>query len=168
MKKLIMLILSVLLMLTSVNPVCALAKYSPAQDFEITADGAVKYCGQDDIIIIPPEIYGIKVTTIAERAFANQNATKIVVPDTVTHIEDQAFAFCVNLNNLVLPMNLEYVGEEGPYGIQVNSVNGEEAIYETDAAYWGFFVNGEYCNYGISEQPVEDGDAFQIIYTVDK
>lgn len=63
---------------------------------------------------------------------------------------------------------LEYVGEEGPYGIQVNSVNGEEAIYETDAAYWGFFVNGEYCNYGISEQPVEDGDAFQIVYTVDK
>ena len=63
---------------------------------------------------------------------------------------------------------LEYVGEEGPYGIQVSSVNGEEAIYETDAAYWGFFVNGEYCNYGISEQPVEDGDAFQIVYTVDK
>ena len=63
---------------------------------------------------------------------------------------------------------LEYVGEEGPYGIQVNSVNGEEAVYETDAAYWGFFVNGEYCNYGISEQPVEDGDAFQIVYTVDK
>jgi len=63
---------------------------------------------------------------------------------------------------------LEYVGEEGPYGIQVMSVNGEEAVYETDAAYWGFFVNGEYCNYGISEQPVEDGDAFQIVYTVDK
>ena len=63
---------------------------------------------------------------------------------------------------------LEYVGEEGPYGIQVNSVNGEAAVYEEDAAYWGFFVNGEYCNYGISEQPVNDGDAFQIIYTVDK
>lgn len=63
---------------------------------------------------------------------------------------------------------LEYVGEEGPYGIQVNSVNGEAAVYEENAAYWGFFVNGEYCNYGISEQPVNDGDAFQIIYTVDK
>ena len=63
---------------------------------------------------------------------------------------------------------LEYVGEEGPYGIQLNSVNGEAAVYEENAAYWGFFVNGEYCNYGISEQPVNDGDAFQIIYTVDK
>ena len=64
--------------------------------------------------------------------------------------------------------DLEFEAEEGPYGLAVNSVNGEEAVYETDAAYWGFFVNGEYCNYGISEQPVEDGDAFQIIYTVDK
>ena len=63
---------------------------------------------------------------------------------------------------------LEYEAEESTYGLAVSSVNGEEAVYETDAAYWGFFVNGEYCNYGISEQPVEDGDAFQIIYTVDK
>ena len=63
---------------------------------------------------------------------------------------------------------LEFEAEEGAYGLAVSSVNGEEAVYETDAAYWGFFVNGEYCNYGISEQPVEDGDAFQIVYTVDK
>ena len=32
-------------------------------------------------------------------------------------------------------------------------------------AYWGFSVNGQYCNYGIDEQPVEDGDAFVIAYT---
>ena len=63
---------------------------------------------------------------------------------------------------------LEFEAEEGPYGLEVKSVNGEEAVYETDSAYWGFFVNGEYCSYGVSEQPVEDGDAFQIIYTVDK
>ena len=63
---------------------------------------------------------------------------------------------------------LEYSGTEGDYGLMIDTVNGETAVYEPDAAYWGFFVNGEYCNYGISEQPVEDGDAFQIIYTVDK
>ena len=44
-------------------------------------------------------------------------------------------------------------------------VNGESAVYDTDGAYWGFFVNDEYCNYGVSEQPVEDGDAFKIEYT---
>lgn len=63
---------------------------------------------------------------------------------------------------------LEFEAEEGPYGLAVNSVNGEVADFNKDGAYWGFFVNGEYCNYGVSEQPVNDGDAFQIVYTVDK
>ena len=61
---------------------------------------------------------------------------------------------------------LTYVGEEGPYGISVSEVNGEVADYNVDQSYWGFFVNGEYCNYGISTQPVEDGDTFSIIYTI--
>lgn len=60
---------------------------------------------------------------------------------------------------------LEYTYSEGAYGPMVETVNGESAIYETDGAYWGFFVNGEYCNYGIAEQPVADGDAFQIVWT---
>jgi hypothetical protein len=63
---------------------------------------------------------------------------------------------------------LTFEAEEGPYGLAVSSINGEVADFNVDAAYWGFFVNGEYCNYGVSEQPVNDGDAFQIVYTVDK
>lgn len=60
---------------------------------------------------------------------------------------------------------LTYVGEEGPYGMMISHINGEKAVYEEDGAYWGFNVNGTYCNYGVSEQPVEDGDAFEIVYT---
>lgn len=60
---------------------------------------------------------------------------------------------------------LEYVGEEGPYGVMLTEVNGEQAIYEEDGAYWSVMVNGEYGNYGVDEQPIEDGDAFQIVFT---
>ena len=60
---------------------------------------------------------------------------------------------------------LTYEAEEGPYGLSVLKVNGEQAIYDIDGAYWSFNINGEYCNYGISQQPVEDGDAFEIVYT---
>lgn len=60
---------------------------------------------------------------------------------------------------------LEFSGQESEYGMMVEVVNGESAIYEEDAAYWSFLVNGEYCNNGIDFQPVEDGDAFQIVYT---
>lgn len=61
-------------------------------------------------------------------------------------------------------LTFEY--EDGPYGATVHTVNGEKADYNTDGAYWGFNVNDSYCNYGISEQPIEDGDVFQIVYTV--
>jgi hypothetical protein len=61
---------------------------------------------------------------------------------------------------------LTFEGEEGIYGLSVSTVNGVRADYTLDGAYWGFFVNGDYCNYGVSQQPVEDGDAFSIVYTL--
>lgn len=61
---------------------------------------------------------------------------------------------------------LEYSGTEGEYGPMVDTVNGVYASFDTNRSYWGFFVNDEYCNYGIADQPVEDGDAFKIVYTI--
>ncbi len=61
---------------------------------------------------------------------------------------------------------LTYHGEENTYGIMIDTINGLVADYNENGAYWGFFVNGEYCNYGITEQPVADGDVFAIVYTV--
>lgn len=61
---------------------------------------------------------------------------------------------------------LTFEGEEGIYGMSVSTVNGIRADYTLDGAYWGFYVNNEYCNYGVSQQPVEDGDVFSIVYTL--
>lgn len=51
-------------------------------------------------------------------------------------------------------------------GTYVNAVNGITADYNVDQSYWSFEVNGQYCNYGIFEQPVNDGDSFKIAYTI--
>lgn len=56
---------------------------------------------------------------------------------------------------------LTYEVEDG----MVLIVNGEKASYSEDNAYWGFYVNGNYCNYGIDKQPVKNGDVFKIEYT---
>ena len=61
---------------------------------------------------------------------------------------------------------LSFEGEEGIYGLSVSIVNDVRADYTLDGAYWAFYVGGEYCNYGASEQPIEDGDNFSIVYTV--
>ena len=58
--------------------------------------------------------------------------------------------------------DFEYSGKEGEYGLYVDTVNGIKA--DNINAYWAFYVNGEYCNYSIDRQPVNDGDVFEIVY----
>lgn len=58
--------------------------------------------------------------------------------------------------------DFEYSGEEGECGLYVDTVNGIKA--DNINAYWAFYVNGEYCNYSIDRQPVNDGDVFEIVY----
>ncbi len=61
---------------------------------------------------------------------------------------------------------LTFSGEESEqFGLMVDTINGETAIYE-EGAYWGYYINGDYCNYGIDSQPIADGDKFLIEYTL--
>jgi hypothetical protein len=63
---------------------------------------------------------------------------------------------------------MEFSGTESEeYGMMVDTINGLTADYDADGAYWAFWVDGEYCSYGIDSQPVEDGQDYQIIYTTD-
>lgn len=61
---------------------------------------------------------------------------------------------------------LSYNGEDGEYGMMIDTINDVKASFDENGAYWGFYVNEEYCNYGIAEQPVADGDVFKIVYTI--
>lgn len=58
-------------------------------------------------------------------------------------------------------------GTESEYGLMVDTVNGVVADYNENGAYWAFYVDGEYCMYGMDQQPIEDGQAYQIIYTAE-
>lgn len=59
---------------------------------------------------------------------------------------------------------LTFDGYNSEFGLTLTTVNGEDTDFVT--AYWGTYVNGEMCNYGIDSQPVEDGDAFEIVYSL--
>ena len=56
-------------------------------------------------------------------------------------------------------------GEEGPYGLTVITVDGEDAVWDTDNAYWSIYIGEEYATTGISEIPVYDGSDFTMEYT---
>lgn len=57
-------------------------------------------------------------------------------------------------------------GEESEYGLMITVVDGEAAVYEEDGAYWAFYVGGEYASLGVDATPINDGDAFSLVYTI--
>ena len=59
------------------------------------------------------------------------------------------------------------VGEEGPYGLFFEEVNGIVASFEEDNAYWAFYQEGAYMNVGVDGAEITDGDHYELVYTTD-
>ena len=56
-------------------------------------------------------------------------------------------------------------GEQGAYGLYIKKVNGITADYDTDGAYWGFFIDGEYAATGVDSTTITDGAVYELSYT---
>ncbi len=56
-------------------------------------------------------------------------------------------------------------GNDGPYGLEITVVDGEQAIYNTDGAYWALYEGEEYALQGIDATPVVDGGTYKLVYT---
>lgn len=77
-----------------------------AEDYEISDGRIVKYKGKTaDKIFIPPEI-----VAISRGAFWGNDTIVSVLISGVKAIEDEAFAFCGNLEQVYLPDSIEQVG----------------------------------------------------------
>ena len=56
-------------------------------------------------------------------------------------------------------------GNAGPYGLEITKVDGEQAIYDTDKAYWALYEGEEYALQGIDTTPITDGGLYKLVYT---
>lgn len=72
--------------------------------YEIHDDGTIEiteYSGAASVMIIPDQIAGYDVTTIAEYAFENcSTLTEITIPESITKIGRYAFRGCANLETV--------------------------------------------------------------------
>lgn len=53
-------------------------------------------------------------------------------------------------------------GEQGDYGLYIHEVNGIRAVYEEDATYWAFYINGEYAMTGVDQTPIAEGETYTL------
>ena len=56
-------------------------------------------------------------------------------------------------------------GEDSQYGLTIITVDGEDAVWATDNAYWAIWIGEEMAMTGASETPVYDGSSFKLEYT---
>lgn len=75
-------------------------------------EAAIKsYSGEEAVIEVPAEIDGKKITAIGKGAFEkNEYIEKLIVPDGVTIIENNAFKGCISLEEVKLPESCTAIG----------------------------------------------------------
>ena len=56
-------------------------------------------------------------------------------------------------------------GEQGDYGLMVDTVNGIKYDYNADGAYWAFYVNGEYAMSGVDTTEIEETAVYSFVAT---
>ena len=56
-------------------------------------------------------------------------------------------------------------GNMGPYGMEITKVEGVQAIYTEDKAYWAVYEGEEYALQGIDTTPAVDGGVYKLVYT---
>ena len=102
------------LTIQSGNPAVQDAANAPLFDFEFilnnTAVIVKKYNGTAADVTIPSHYKGKPVTMIDHAAFHDSAVTSVTIPDSVTSIPDDAFAFCSQLTNISIPNSVTFIG----------------------------------------------------------
>lgn len=87
----------------------------------------------------------------------------------VTDMDGKTTKFLVKTDKTIVGEALLEVGliagEDGPYGLMVNSVNGITADYNKDKAYWAFYTNGEYAAKGVDQTEIDPTATYSFVKT---
>lgn len=102
------------LTIQSGNPAVQDAVNAQLFDFEFIPDNTAvivkKYNGTAADVTIPSHYKGKPVTMIDHAAFHDSAVTSVTIPDSVTSIPDDAFAFCSQLTNISIPNSVTFIG----------------------------------------------------------
>lgn len=116
------------------------------------------------IVVVIALFLGVYLTTRPETTQGSKTITVEVIHSdnsskTFTYHTDEEY-----LGPALLAEGL-ITGEDSTYGLQIQTVDGEEASWDKDHAYWALYVGEEYGTTGVDSTPVNDGDIFKLVYT---
>ena len=117
------------------------------------------------LVVVVGALLGLYVATRPETA-AGAKALTVTVVHGDGSSKDFSYKTDEEYLGPVLMTEGLVVGEMGPYGLMISAVDGEEAVWEVNNAYWALFVGEEYATSGADTTPVYDGSIFKLEYTI--
>ena len=102
--------------------------------------------------------------TVADGATVGKGATAFTVE--VAQLDGTSITFTVNTDKATVGEALLELGivagDDTEYGLYVKTVYGVTLDYDTDGAYWAFYINGEYSMTGVDATNIEAGAIYAL------
>ena len=129
-------------------------------------DGAYAQTGVDSTEITAGATYEM-VKTVSYTTLG-EGATTIYV--TVQDVDGTVSKFQVNTDAATVGealLNVELIaGDESDYGLYVTSVNGITADWDTEKAYWAFYIGEEYAQTGVDSTEIVADTTYTFVKTI--
>lgn len=145
-KKLLSLCMVLILLLSVAIPntfALIIGSYEETEDgfaYSISEDNTAKikgYLGTEKDLVIPSEIEGVPVVSIHQSAFRDdKNIESVVLPDSITHIDDTAFAGCTNLKSIKLSSNLKEIEGDAFKNTALESIVIPASLEKVEITYY--------------------------------
>lgn len=108
-------------------------------------------------------LLGVYMATRPETVEGSKHVTVVIVHSdgaekTLEYDTDAEY-----LADLLLEKELA-AGYESEYGLTIESVDGEAAVWETDSAYWALYIGEEAAITGASGIVLTDGGIYKLVY----
>ena len=106
------------------SPAVETPEPTPATSFEFSAGEITDFIGDETDVVIPAKINGETVTKIGQASFMSTDLETLVVPSTVTYVDDYAFDYDYSLTDIffygALPGNLESATYDMPTSVTIH------------------------------------------------
>ena len=121
--------------------------YESRLTYTLNEDGTAAVSGREkdrpqvmSRLVIPAELDGHPVTSVADFAFQHWTSLEsVVLPDTVTAIGNSAFAYCDLLESINFPEGLQTIGDEAFFSSNLQAVTVPDSV--TSIGRYAFMLN---------------------------
>ena len=129
-------------------------------------NGEYAQTGVDATESVEGAIYSL--TKTVSYTIKGEGATSFYL--TVKNVDNTVTKFQINTDAATVGealLALELIaGEDSAYGLYINTVNGITADWDTEKAYWAFYIDGEYAMTGVDTTEIVAGTTYELVKTV--